>query len=90
MPGCMEMDPFGPPVLLPIFTDNPSSQGCSKAMMGAATLNALLLSCKPQHRGGSSRLHCDANVDELPPDFARSYFHEVAQHSQGLWYVSSV
>ena len=55
------------------------SQGCSKAMMGAVTLNSLLASCRPvPHSAGK---------EDMPIDFGHDYFHEVSNHGEALWYV---
>lgn len=52
-------------------------QGCSKAMMGAVTLNSLLASCIPIPRPGAK--------DEMPADFGQKYFRDVSNHGQALW-----
>ncbi|KAI0338097.1 hypothetical protein BDW22DRAFT_810294 [Trametopsis cervina] len=52
------------------------AQGCSKAMMGAITLNSLLAKVAPLASAG-------ARV--LPEDFSRSYFRHVGDHGDALW-----
>lgn len=49
------------------------AQGCSKAMMGVVTLNALLAGSEP--------------AKDLPADFGHRYFHEVGGHGEALWCV---
>ena len=67
------------------------SQGCSKAMMGAATLNSHLFSCPSTPR--ESAPYADDVEDDasapyaLPDDFARTYFRAVGEHGKALWYV---
>ncbi|KAJ3552545.1 hypothetical protein NM688_g4098 [Phlebia brevispora] len=53
------------------------AQGCSKAMMGATTLNSLLASSRPIMRSGQS--------DLLPLSFSKSYFRAIGYHGQALW-----
>lgn len=58
-------------------TESGRSQGCSKAMMGATTLNSLLASCRPTSRPGKT--------DLLPLNLSQSYFRDVGHHGQALW-----
>ncbi|KAI0698024.1 hypothetical protein BC835DRAFT_1413354 [Cytidiella melzeri] len=52
------------------------AQGCSKAMMGAITLNALLTQVTPVVSCGK---------DALPDDFSHKYFSHVGDHGDALW-----
>ncbi|GJE94120.1 hypothetical protein PsYK624_102880 [Phanerochaete sordida] len=47
------------------------AQGCSKAMMGVVTLNALLAGSEP--------------AKDFPVDFGHRYFREVGGHGEALW-----
>lgn len=53
------------------------AQGCSKAMMGAVSLNTLLASCHPVKRVGGAVA--------MPADFGRRYFEAVGGHGDALW-----
>ena len=53
-------------------------QGCSKAMMGAITLNSLLTEVTPVKLSDN---------DVLPKNFSRSYFKHVGDHGDALWYA---
>lgn len=48
-------------------------------MMGAISLNSLLATCTPVKR------YKGDGKDEMPEDFAKTYFHEVGIHGEALW-----
>lgn len=54
-------------------------QGCSKAMMGAITLNSLLAQTSPAATAYAR--------DVMPEHFARTYFSHVGNHGDALWCV---